>query len=147
MRILIVVLGILGALGAGFIGAKWLSDANANADTIKKLEEYEKSLAASGNKAASDKVSIQMAGLHGVIRSAYLLVISCIAGLAGCVLFQFNMVKPQVAGIILVASAVVPALFEPKSLIFTFCLIIAGGLCLMRKSSVAEGNAPGVAAA
>jgi hypothetical protein len=149
MRIVIVVLGILGAFGAGFIGGKWLSDASANAETIQKLEEYEKSLAATGNKAASDKVSTQMAGLKGVIRSAYLLVGGCIAGLAGCVLFLLNKVKPQVAGIILLASALVPAIFEPKSLIFTFCLIIAGGLCLLRKSqgTAAEPTQAAVAAA
>ncbi|MFO0815284.1 MAG: hypothetical protein U0796_18880 [Gemmatales bacterium] len=140
MRIVIVILGILGALGAGGIGAKWLSDSNTHADTIKQLEEYEKNLKASGNQTASNKLSTQMATLNSIVRSAYFLVAGCVGGLIAITLLFLNKIKPQVAGAVLIASAVIPALFEPKSLIFSFFMIVAGGLCFLRRTSSVSSN-------
>jgi hypothetical protein len=42
MRLAVLILGLLGAVGGGLIGLKWLSDASANEETIRKLEEYNK---------------------------------------------------------------------------------------------------------
>ena len=39
--------------------------------------------------------------------------------------------------VVLIACAVIPALFAMKSLVFTFFLLVAGGLCLARKSPAA----------
>ena len=131
MRWVILGLALLGALLAGGIGAKWLGDADDNAATIKKLQEYQQGLQSKGsNTAALDK---QMSGLNNVIRAAYLLVIGCLASIGAAVAVGMNKIKPMVAGSIWLGSALIPAFFEPKSLVFSFLLIIAGGLMLLRK--------------
>ncbi len=131
MRWVILGLALLGALLAGGIGAKWLGDADDNAATIKKLQEYQQGLQSKGTStAALDK---QMSGLNNVIRSGYLLVIGCLASIGAAVAVGMNKIKSMVAGSIWLASALIPAFFEPKSLVFSFLLIIAGGLILLRK--------------
>jgi hypothetical protein len=49
-------------------------------------------------------------------------------------------------GGVLIACALVPALFALKSLVFTFFLIVAGGVCLASKSPVPAARQQSVGA-
>lgn len=133
MKIAVLVLGMLGAIGAGFIGMKWLSDTSANADTIRKLEEYEKNLQKSGNTAASSAMSSKMADLNKLVLAAYLLLAGGLGGFATLVMFQMKKIKPIHAGVLLVLCSLVPAFFAPMSLVFSGLMILAGGLCFLVK--------------
>jgi len=131
MRWIILAMVILGVILAGGIGVKWLGDADNNAEAIRKLQEYQKGLQSSGSSSAAlDK---QMNGLNNVIRSAYLLVIGCLVAIGVAVAVGLNKIKPKVAAFTWIGCAVIPAVFEPKSLVFSFLLIIAGGLMLLQK--------------
>jgi hypothetical protein len=130
MRWVILGLALLGAVLAGGIGAKWLGDAENDAEAIRKIEEYSKANA--GKNAVLDQ---SIAKLNNILRAAYLLVAGCLVAIGIAVALQLKRVQPVVAGSVWIACAIVPAIFEPKSLVFSFFLIIAGGLLLMKRST------------
>lgn len=122
MKIATMILGILGGVAAAGLGFKWMSDINANAAILQMAE------AMAGNSAeVSQFKSLQTA--------AYLLigfgVLSIIAAI------MVGKLKKISAGILVIA-AVVPAIFAPQSLIFTFLLIIAGILAFFVKDPQAS---------
>lgn len=120
MRIAAFILGILGGLCAAALGITWLSDAAELQDQI----------------AAAEAAGVSVDSL---ITAGYLLVAALFLGVAGGVLALMR--KGKIAAPVLIASAVLPAIFEPQSLVFSFLLIIAGLLALGAKPKPSPGYA------
>ncbi|MBL4686650.1 MAG: hypothetical protein JKY37_18785 [Nannocystaceae bacterium] len=119
MRIAAFILAILGGLAAAALGMTWLSD----------LAEYE------GQAELIEQAGISVSSLR---TAAYLLLAGLVFGTAGGVLALQR--KGKIAAAVLVATAVAPAVFEPKALVFTFLLLIAGLLALGAKpKSIVHG--------
>ncbi len=112
MRIVAFILAILGGLLAAALGVTWLSDASDLQDQIALAE-------AAGFS------------IDSMITAAYLLIAALFLGITGGVLALMR--KGKIAAPILIAAAVLPALYEPKSLVFSFILIIAGLFALGAK--------------
>ncbi len=112
MRIVAFILAILGGLLAAALGVTWLSDASELQDQIALAE-------AAG-------ISID-----SMITAAYLLIAALFLGITGGVLALMR--KGKIAAPVLIGAAVLPAIYEPKSLVFSFILIIAGLFALGAK--------------
>lgn len=115
MRILGLILGILGGLAAGFLGMKWMGDA----DSLKASIE------------AARKMGANMAELDKVATASHMLIGAMVAGIVGGILAMMG--KGKIAALLMLAGAIVPAIWVPKSLIFTFLLIIGGIVCFFIK--------------
>ncbi len=109
MRIAAFILAILGGLAAAALGMTWLSDAAELKEQIAVAE-------AAGVSVGS------------IVTAGWLLVLALGLGIAGGVLSLMR--KGRIAAPVLIVAAVAPAVFEPKSLVFSFLLIIAGLLAL-----------------
>ncbi len=109
MRILGLILGILGGLAAGFLGMKWMGDA----DSLK------------GQIELARKMGVNMADLDKMITASYMLIGAMVAGIVGGVLAMKG--KGKIAAALMLAGAILPAIWVPKSLIFT-CLLLLGGI-------------------
>jgi hypothetical protein len=121
MRILGLILGILGGLLAGCLGWKWLDDANH----VKAMMDVARSAGAN------------MAELDKTVMAGRMLIGSMAAGIVGGILAMMG--KGKIAALLMLAGAIVPAIWAPKSLIFTFLLIIGGIVCFFVKSRQAAG--------
>jgi hypothetical protein len=109
MRIAAFILAILGGLAAAALGMTWLDDAADLKDQIAVAE-------AAGVSVGS------------IVTAGWLLVLALGLGIAGGVLALMR--KGRIAAGVLILAAVAPAVFEPKSLVFSFLLIVAGLLAL-----------------
>jgi hypothetical protein len=117
MRIAALIFGILGGLAAGALGMTWMSD----------LAEYEHELELAA------KMGIDVAGLR---TAAYLLLLALPLGIASGVMALRG--KGRIAGPTMLAAGVLPAIFEPKALVFTFLLIIGGLMSFAAKPKPAR---------
>ena len=109
MRMAGLILGILGGLAAGFLGMKWLSDANQ----MKELTDLIRT------------AGIDTSELDKTITAAYLLIGSLVLGIVGGVLAFKG--KGVIAAVLMLIGAILPAVFAPKALVFT-CILLIGGL-------------------
>lgn len=123
MRILGLILGILGGLLAGCLGWKWLDDANH----VKAMIDLARNSGAN------------MAVLDKTVTAAYMLIGGMGAGIVGGILAMMG--KGKIAALLMLAGAIVPAIWAPKSLAFTFLLVIGGIVCFFVKPRAAAGNA------
>ena len=130
MKIAALVLGLIGAILVAGLGAKWVSDFDKNKETIAQLEKFSGALGGAGHQA--------MAQLESTRRAGYAMIPLGLLALAASVLV---LKRSKPAGAVMIAAAVIPAVFAPSTLIFSFFLIIAGVLALLAKPK------PGVAAA
>lgn len=110
------------------IGIKWISDYNELKKGIVAAEELAK-------KTGKD-MSSEFAEVKKMRIASFLLLILGITGIASG--FLMGKLGSKVAGIIMIASAAIPAIFEPKALIFTFLLIIGGILALIMKPKAGD---------
>ncbi len=108
MRITGLILGILGGLLAGCLGWKWLDDAHHMQASINALRGL------GGNMAELDKM----------ITAAYMLIGAMGAGIIGGILAMMG--KGKIAALLMLAAVILPAIWAPKSLVFTCILLIAG---------------------
>ena len=115
MRIVGLILGVLGGLAAGALGIKWLSDAHQMRELI----------------GAARQLGLDTGELDKLVMAAYVLIASMVIGIIGGVLAFKG--KGRIAGSIMLVGALLPVVFAPKALAFTFLLLIAGGLSLMAK--------------
>jgi hypothetical protein len=122
MRITALVLGILGGLAAAALGMTWLSDAN-------ELKEGIAAAAAAGADTSE---------INKLIWASYLLIAGLAAGIAGGVMAMKRKNLPA-AGILL-AGAILPALLAPKSLVFTWILVLAAVFAFLAKPAGASDN-------
>ena len=111
-----LVLGVVGGLAAGLLGMTWLSDAN----TLKDLLNTGRSM------------GVDMSEIDGIIKAAYLLLVSAVLGFIGGVMAIQG--RGKLAAALMLIGAVMPVLFAPKALAFTCILLVGGLLCLMIKS-------------
>jgi hypothetical protein len=109
MRILALILGILGGLLAGCLGWKWLDDANH----MKAMIDVARS------------AGVSMAELDKTVMAGRMLIGSTLAGIVGGILAMMG--KGKIAALLMLAGAIVPAIWAPKSLVFT-CLLLIGGI-------------------
>jgi hypothetical protein len=123
MRILGLILGILGGLLAGCLGWKWLDDANH----MKAMIDVARS------------AGVSMADLDKIITAAYMLIGAMGAGIIGGILAMMG--KGKIAALLMLAGVIVPAIWAPKSLVFTFLLAIGGIVCFFVKPRAAAGIA------
>jgi hypothetical protein len=109
MRILGLILGILGGLAAGFLGMKWMGDANH----LKASIDFAR------------KMGVNMAELDKMATASYMLIGAMVAGIVGGILAFMG--RGKIAAVLMLAGAILPAIWAPKSLIFT-CLLLLGGI-------------------
>jgi hypothetical protein len=126
MRIAALIVGLLGALITTGLGAKWVADYKDNRATIEKLTQVGGALGASGAEA--------LAQLERMHKASYVMVV---LGLFAIVASVLVLKKSKPSGAVLIAAAVVPAIFAPSTLIFSFLLIIAGLLAIAAKPKLA----------
>jgi hypothetical protein len=115
MRILGLILGILGGVLAGCLGWKWISDANH----MKSMIDLARS------------AGVSMAELDKIVTAGYMLIGSMVAGFVGGVLAMMR--KGMIAALLMLAGAIVPAIWAPKSLGFTALLVIGAIVCFFVK--------------
>jgi hypothetical protein len=121
MRILGLILGILGGLLAGCLGWKWLDDANH----MKAMIDVARS------------AGVSMADLDKTVTAGRMLIGSMGAGIVGGVLAMMG--KGKIAALLMLAGVIVPAIWAPKSLVFTFVLLIGGIVCFFVKPRQGAG--------
>jgi hypothetical protein len=117
MRVTVLILAILGALCAGGLGVKWLSDYYK----LKDLVEVGRELAKDDPKRKEE-----VEKLDRLVLTAYILIGSAVVGiLAGVLVMRGN---GLIGGpLLLVAGAVPPAVSgKPEVILFTFFLLLAG---------------------
>lgn len=115
MRILGLILGILGGLLAGCLGWKWLDDANH----MKAMIDVARS------------AGVSMAELDKTVTAGRMLIGSMGAGIIGGILAMMG--KGKIAALLMLAGVIVPAIWAPKSLVFTCLLAIGGIVCFFVK--------------
>lgn len=127
MRIAGLILGILGGLAAGFLGMKWLSDANATRELIT----------------AARNLGVDMSELDSTVNAAYILLGSAVLGIVGGVMAFKG--KGKIAGALMLVGAIAPAIFAPKALVFT-CILLIGGIVSFFAKPDAQVRASGMGA-
>lgn len=127
MRIAGLVLGIIGGLAAGFLGMKWLSDANNMKEMV----------------GAARNLGIDMTELDKTITAAYILLGSAVLGIVGGVMAFKG--KGKIAGLLMLIGAIAPAIFAPKALVFT-CLLLIGAAVSFFAKPAADARAAGMGA-
>jgi hypothetical protein len=118
MRIAGLILGILGGLAAGLLGMKWLSDANQ----LKELTDFVRQTG--GDTSDIDKL----------VTAAYVLIGAMVLGIVGGVLAFMG--KGKIAAVLMLVAGILPAVFEPKALVFTFILLIGAVVSFFAKPKV-----------
>src|SRR5262245_51441602 len=115
MRISALILGILGGLAAALLGIKWLADAAQARHSI----------------AAIKAMGVNINEIESLVRAAYCLLGSLALGIAGGVFSLKG--NGKVAAALLIAGAIVPAMFSAKTLIATLFLVIVALLAFFAK--------------
>lgn len=110
MKVAAIIIGILGALAAGALGAKWISDARSVQDKIDLIQS----------------MGGDVSEINGLKAGAYVLVGSLFAGIGACVMLLRN--KPKHAAILMACAGALPCVFAMKALVFTWLLILAAVL-------------------
>jgi hypothetical protein len=70
-------------------------------------------------------MGVNMADLDKMVTASYMLIGAMVAGIVGGVLAMMG--KGKIAALLMLAGAILPAIWVPKSLIFT-CLLLLGGI-------------------
>jgi hypothetical protein len=133
MRIAVTILALLGSLCAGFLGLTWLGDARSKAGEIRQMEQLASQIeqGSSAGLLGGDHLATlksSLAKIRNARRASWLLLLGAAASGTCGVLLLLHKLPPRPAAITLLASSLLPALFVPISLVFSFLLLVAGGL-------------------
>jgi hypothetical protein len=124
MRIVGLCLGVIGGLLAGMLGVTWMRDANR----MRELVDTARSL------------GVDTGEVDKLVLAAYLLLAVMIVGIvAGVLAFKG---KGKIAAPLMILSALAPALFAPKALVFTFLLLLGGLLSFAARPKVKQFQNP-----
>jgi hypothetical protein len=124
MKIAALIVGLIGALLTAGLGAKWISDAGHADEAAAQIEKLTGS--PGGGAIGADLVK----SLKRFETAGWVMALLGVLALAAAVLvFKFN--RPS--GGVMIAAAIVPAIFAPQSLIVGFLLLVAGALALFAK--------------
>ena len=124
MKVAALILGLLGSLAAVGLGSKWVTDYNKYESTIASMQELSEQM-------GSGVLADSLGEVKKLKNAGYALVgLGILAFLASVLVFKLG----KLSGIIMWATAIVPAIFVPKSLVFTSLLLVAGLLALLAKS-------------
>ena len=127
MRIAAFVVALLGVAASGLLGIKWLTDFSVE----KSKPSYKQYVELGRELAKTDpEMKKKFELLDGMVRTAYAFVACAGIGLVAAVL----VLKRQglIGGVTLLVCGVVPVVFDgdPKMVLFTSLLLIAGILAL-----------------
>ncbi|WRS28645.1 hypothetical protein U6B65_05810 [Oscillospiraceae bacterium MB08-C2-2] len=123
MRTAAVVLVIIGTIASIALGVKWISDFETYETEIASVEEFKN----------DPDVAQALKEMQAVRSCAYALIVCGI--IATVTVLLAGKIGKLAAGIIL-ACAIVPAIFSPISLVFTFFFLIGGLLLFFAKPKV-----------
>ena len=135
MKIAALILGLLGSLAAIGLGVKLNADYDKYADTIGQLSQLTAQLGQNPNVNDSLK---ELREIH--IVSYALMGLGLLSLIASTIVFK----TPKASGAIMLATAIILAtaimfaIFNPKTLIFSFLLVIAGLLALLSKKKISS---------
>jgi hypothetical protein len=116
---------LLGALGAGILGFKWKSDY----DTAKPQLEATMALAKALPTEKQAELNAELAKLDRVVYAAYLLMAGAVLGVIGGIVAMRGL--GIVAGVLLLLAVLPAAILVPKSLVFSFPLLVAALLAFV----------------
>lgn len=128
MRVAVIVLVIIGTIASIGLGIKWLSDFNTYKAEIASVEDLK----------ADPEVAQALEDMKAMKNCAYALIVCGIIALVA--VFLIGKIGKVAAGVIL-ACAIVPAIFSPISLAFTFFFIIGGILAFFIKPKAEAARA------
>ncbi len=123
MRTAVIILVIIGTIASIGLGIKWLSD----------FDTYNTEIAAIEGLKSDPDVAQALKDMEKVRNCAYALIVCGIIALVS--VFLMGKIG-KIAAVIILACAIVPAIFSPASLTFTFFFIIAGILAFFAKPKV-----------
>lgn len=135
----IIIMAIVGAVGAGLLGLKWLSDARGSSAAMRQAEEITEQLKQlSANSGVDISPNIELAdeayaSWRNTVRAAWLLVIGAIASGTAIYFLHKGKLDKRPAAATWLASSLLPAFFAPVSLVFSFMLVVAGGMTFMNQ--------------
>ncbi len=115
MRIAALITGILGGLWSLLLGMKWQGDANRHADLV----------------AAAQSAGADLGEVGSLMTASWFLVAGALVGIVGGVLALRG--RGKLGGGLMLAIALLPAMFTMKALAGTFLLVVAGVLALLAK--------------
>lgn len=119
MRIAVLILAILGAIGAGILGVIWVSDYESGKDLVNLA-------GALGGEEAVDVDEFHRLGI-----AAYMLLVAALLGVVGGILAFLG--KGKIAGAIMLVGVAIPGFLAPMSLVFSGLLALAGVLAFLIK--------------
>src|SRR5262245_52474167 len=129
MRLAVLLLAILGASAAAFLGARWYHDTHT---------EQAKAVLSLGSDAGSN-LPEAWAELRKVSLASYALLAAALLGVAGGFLAALG--KGVIAGPAILLGPLAAGALQPKSLVFTSPLLLAGVLSfLIRPSARRQGR-------
>jgi len=142
MKIAVLILGILGSLATTGLGAKWVTDYEANRKAITQLSALTLSLGAKadGTTAAAFKA------LERTRQAGYGMIGLGIVALVGAALvFKIG----KISGVVMLIAAAVPAVLAPWSLVASVLLVVGGilGLCVKTRAAAPATSSAATAAA
>lgn len=128
MRYVMLVFALLGVAGSVFLGARWLGDLDKGRDKIAKMQELSDKMGEENFKKLSKAMGseVDMNQYHKLVNASYALIGGAVLALLTSIVTFVRVVPGYIGGVILIACAVAPAIFEPKSLVFSGSLILAG---------------------
>jgi hypothetical protein len=128
MKIAVIILGILGSLAFGGLGAKWVSDYQDNKAQIKSLAK----LAASLGGGKTTEVDAAIKAVERTKDAGYVMIGVALLALAASILVgKFG----KLSGAAILVGTAIPAAMAPLSLVAGFLLVIAGILALFVKTA------------
>lgn len=123
MRIAVIILVIIGTIASIGLGIKWISD----------FDTYKTEIAAVEDLKSDPDVAQALEDMEKLKTCAYALIACGIIALVS--VFLIGKIG-KISAVIILASAIVPAIFEPVTLAFTFFFVIAGILAFFVKPKV-----------
>ena len=130
MKVAALVLGLVGALAVFVLGVMW-------AGQYQDLEKSELFKAVQGSE-VSPEMAKTIAEVRRLGTAGYL---NAGMGLLAFMAAPFVFKVPRVSGGIMAAAVLVPALLAPKSLVFSFLLLLAAVFAFLAKPGRAAAAA------